>query len=96
MNTGPLPTLLTDKHVEICPVGALVNLTSWQHDKDDEGNYGDTNNNVSSGDSGSKMAQVIVGPEERLREVAMDAPSIELLYQRRHIYCWWFKREKDG
>jgi hypothetical protein len=28
MNTGPLPTILTDRHVEICPVGALVNLTS--------------------------------------------------------------------
>jgi len=28
MNTGPLPTLLTDRHVEICPVGALVNIAS--------------------------------------------------------------------
>jgi len=30
MNSGPLPTLLTDRHVEICPVGALVNIASWQ------------------------------------------------------------------
>jgi hypothetical protein len=28
MNTGPLPTILTEKHVEVCPVGALVNLDS--------------------------------------------------------------------
>ncbi len=28
MNSGPLPTLLTDRHVEICPVGALVNIAS--------------------------------------------------------------------
>ena len=29
MNTGPLPTLLKDKQVQVCPTAALVNL-SWQ------------------------------------------------------------------
>ena len=27
MNTGPLPTLLKDKQVPVCPTGALINLS---------------------------------------------------------------------
>jgi hypothetical protein len=87
MNSGPLPTLLADRHVEICPVGALVNIASWQKN--------DTPTNAAA--AAAKMTTMFRDLRLYVLFKMAAAPCARVIHQvpmiQRRRYCRWWEHK---